>query len=61
MTGREFCEWVRENGAEDLEMVIVDEAEIVWEVKPTIEDGEEVCCGCPDGDGLDDGTRYIVL
>lgn len=61
MTGREMMEWIRENGAEDLEMIYVDDAEIVWDVKPTVERGDEISGEGPDGERLHDEMFYIVL
>ena len=48
MTGRELAKWIKENHAEDLDVIWVDVDDIVWDVKPTIERGSEICCcgGC---------------
>ena len=59
MTGKEFMEWIRENGAEELELVILDSAENAWEVKPTIENGEDI--DAYQNGFIEEGRRYVVL
>ena len=61
MTGREMMEWIRENGAEEMAMIYVDEAEIVCDVKPTVERGDGISGEGPDGERLADEMFYIVL
>lgn len=63
MTGRELVKWIKDNHAEDLEVIWVDVAEIVWDVKPTIEQGAEICCsgGTYTEQQLEDEKKYLVL
>lgn len=63
MTGRELAKWIKDNHAEDLEVIWVDVDDIVWDVKPTIERGAEICCcgGCYMERQLEDEKKYLVL
>ena len=53
--------WIRENHAEELEVIFVGGDGINWRIVPQIEKGEEIIGGGQDGSRLEEGREYVTL
>lgn len=62
VTGLQLAEWIRERSAWEMDVIFVDEdTEKVYEVKPTLEYGDEIPHKGEGGEMISEGEVYIVL
>lgn len=61
MTGRELIAWIRENKAENMQVVIIDDGYAIFRSRPEVRENNELKRVYVDSAGLLKGEKSVVM
>lgn len=61
MTGRELIAWIKENRAENCQVVVIDDGYAVFQARPEVREGDELKRVYVNSAGIRKGEKVVVM